>query len=61
VLSPVLADGLFGFIPWSVVALIAVVVIGIFLIRAAITIVKVVIVVAIGVAIYLGVRFLFGI
>lgn len=54
----VLADGLFGVVPWSVVAILVVVAIGLFLIRAAFTLIKVLIVVAIGVAIYLGVRFL---
>ena len=55
---PVLAEGLFDVVPWSVVILIAVVAIGLLLVRAAITVVKVLIIVASGVAIYLGVRFL---
>lgn len=59
-LQPVLAAGLFGVVPWSVVAILVVVAIGLFLIRAAFTLIKVLIVVAIGVAIYLGVKFLFG-
>ncbi|HUR61632.1 MAG TPA: hypothetical protein VM286_04640 [Candidatus Thermoplasmatota archaeon] len=54
----VLADGLFGVVPWSIVAILVVVAIGLFLIRAAFTLIKVLIVVAIGVAIYLGVRYL---
>jgi hypothetical protein len=57
-LHPVLAEGLFGVVPWSVVAVLVVVAIGLFLIRAAFTLIKVLIVVAIGVAIYLGVKFL---
>ena len=44
-------------IPWSVLLLILAVVIGLFLIRAAVTLVKVLIVVGIGVAIYLLVQF----
>ena len=44
-------------IPWSVVLLIAIVVIGLLLIRAAITLVKVAILVAIGIAVYLLVQF----
>lgn len=56
--APVLASGLFGFVPWSVVFLILAVVIGLFLIRAAFTLIKVLVVVAIGVAIYLGVQYL---
>jgi hypothetical protein len=44
-------------IPWSIVVLIVVVVIGLLLIRAAITLVKVLILVAIGVAIFLLVQF----
>ena len=51
--------GGFG-IPWSVVLLVAIVVIGLLLIRAAITLVKVAILVAIGIAIYLVVQFLFN-
>lgn len=47
-------------IPWSVVLLIAIVVIGLLLIRAAITLVKVGILVAIGVAVYLLVQFVFN-
>jgi hypothetical protein len=57
-LHPTLAAGLFGVVPWSVVAILVAVAIGLFLIRAAFTLIKVLIVVAIGVAIYLGVRFL---
>lgn len=59
-LHPVLAEGLFGVVPWNIVALLVVIAIGLFLIRAAFTLVKVLVVVAIGVAIYLGVKFLFG-
>ena len=44
-------------IPWSVVILVAIVVVGLLLIRAAITLVKVAILVAIGVAVYLLVQF----
>jgi len=44
-------------VPWSVVLLVAIVVIGLLLIRAAITLVKVAILVAIGVAVYLLVQF----
>jgi len=44
-------------IPWSVVLLIAIVVVGLLLIRAAITLVKVAILVAIGIAVYLLVQF----
>ncbi|MEK6976328.1 MAG: hypothetical protein AABY18_08310 [Candidatus Thermoplasmatota archaeon] len=45
-------------IPWSVLLLIAIVVVGLLLIRTAITLVKVGILVAIGVGIFLVVRFL---
>lgn len=48
--------GGFG-IPWSVVVLIVIVVIGLLLIRAAITLVKVGILVAIGVAVFLLIQF----
>lgn len=48
--------GGFG-IPWSVLILILVVVVGLLLIRAAITLVKVAILVAIGVAVFLLVQF----
>lgn len=44
-------------IPWSVLLLIAIVVVGLLLIRAAITLVKVAILVAIGIAVYLLVQF----
>jgi hypothetical protein len=44
-------------IPWSVVLLVAIVVVGLLLIRAAITLVKVAILVAIGIAVYLLVQF----
>lgn len=53
----VLADGLFGVVPWSVVILIAIVAVGLLLIRAAITLVKVAILVAIGVGCFLLVQF----
>lgn len=53
---PVLLDGLFG-VPWSVVILIAIVAVGLLLIRAAITLVKVAILVAIGVGAFLLVQF----
>lgn len=46
-------------IPWSVVVLIVIVVIGLLLIRAAITLVKVGILVAIGVAVFLLIQFVF--
>ena len=44
-------------IPWSVLLLIAIVAVGLLLIRAAITLVKVGILVAIGVAVFLLVQF----
>jgi hypothetical protein len=44
-------------IPWSIVILIAIVVVGLLLIRTAITLVKVAILVAIGIAIFLLVQF----
>jgi uncharacterized membrane protein YczE len=44
-------------IPWSVLLLILAVVVGLFLIRAAVTLVKVLIVVGIGVGIYLLVQY----
>jgi uncharacterized membrane protein YczE len=44
-------------IPWSVILLVAIVVVGLLLIRAAVTLVKVAILVAIGVAVYLLVQF----
>ncbi len=44
-------------IPWSVIILFAIVAIGLLLIRAAITLVKVGILVAIGVAVFLLVQF----
>lgn len=44
-------------IPWSIILLVAIVVVGLLLIRAAITLVKVAILVAIGVAVYLLVQF----
>ena len=47
-------------IPWSVVLLIVIVVIGLLLIRAAITLVKVAILVAIGIAIFLIVQYVFN-
>jgi hypothetical protein len=46
-------------IPWSVILLVAIIVVGLLLIRAAITLVKVGILVAIGVAVFLAVQFLF--
>lgn len=55
-----LAEGLElgGFvIPWSVLLLVLIVVVGLLLIRAAITLVKVGILVAIGVAVFLLVKF----
>lgn len=45
-------------ISWGIVALIAIVVIGLLLIRAAITLVKVAILVAIGIAVFLLIDFL---
>ena len=53
----VLAAGLYG-VPWNIIVLLVVIAIGLFLIRAAFTLIKVLIVVAIGVAIYLGVQWL---
>lgn len=53
-----LLDGLFGVVPWSIVAVLVVVAIGLLLIRAAFTLVKVLVIVAIGVGIYLVVKFL---
>lgn len=47
-------------IPWSVIILIAIVVVGLLLIRTAITLVKVGILVAIGVGIFLLVRYAFN-
>lgn len=47
-------------IPWSVLLLIVIVVIGLLLIRAAITLVKVAILVAIGIAIFLIVQYVFN-
>lgn len=47
-------------IPWSVLVVIAIVVIGLLLIRAAITLVKVGILVAIGVAVFLLIQFVFN-
>lgn len=44
-------------IPWSVILLVAIIVVGLLLIRAAITLVKVGILVAIGVAVFLLVQF----
>jgi hypothetical protein len=44
-------------IPWSIVIVVAIIVIGLLLIRAAITLVKIAILVAIGVAVYLLVQF----
>lgn len=55
-----LADGLqLGSftIPWSVLIFLAIVAVGLLLIRAAITLVKVAIIVGIGVAVYLLVQF----
>ncbi len=46
-------------IPWSVVILIAIVVVGLLLIRTAITLVKVAILVGIGIAIFLLVQYVF--
>ena len=50
--------GGFG-IPWSVLVVVAIIVIGLLLIRAAITLVKVGILVAIGVAVFLLIQFVF--
>ena len=44
-------------IPWSILLLLAIVAVGLLLIRAAITLVKVAIIVGIGVAVYLLVQF----
>lgn len=46
-------------IPWSVLIVVAIIVIGLLLIRAAITLVKVGILVAIGVAAFLLIQFVF--
>lgn len=58
-LSHGLHIGGFG-VPWSVVILVAIIVIGLLLIRTAITLVKVAILVAIGIAIFLAIQFLFN-
>lgn len=47
-------------IPWSILILIAIVVVGLLLIRTAITLVKVAILVGIGIVIFLAVQFLFN-
>ena len=47
-------------IPWSVIIVIAIIVVGLLLIRTAITLVKVAILVAIGIAIFLIVKFVFN-
>ncbi len=44
-------------IPWSVIILLAIVAVGLLIVRAAITLVKVAIIVGIGVAVYLLVQF----
>lgn len=44
-------------IPWSVILLLVIVVVGLFLIRAAVTLVKVAILVAIGIGVYLLVQY----
>lgn len=44
-------------IPWSVLIVIAIIVVGLLLIRTAITLVKVAILVAIGIAIFLVIQF----
>lgn len=54
--SLLMSGGLYG-VPWSIVLLIVIVAVGLLLIRAAITLVKVAIIVAIGVGIYLLVQF----
>ncbi len=46
-------------IPWSVIIFIAIIAVGLLLIRTAMTLVKVAIIVAIGVAIFLGVQYVF--
>jgi hypothetical protein len=46
-------------IPWSVLIVIAIIVVGLLLIRTAITLVKVAILVAIGIAIFLLIQFAF--
>ncbi len=56
-MDPILLDGLFGVVPWSVVILIAIVAIGLLLIRATISLIKVAILVAIGVGCFLLVQF----
>jgi hypothetical protein len=47
-------------IPWSIIIVVAIIVVGLLLIRAAITIVKVAILVAIGVAVYLLIQYAFN-
>jgi len=47
-------------IPWSIIILVAIVVVGLLLIRTAFTLVKVAILVAIGVAVFLLVKFAFN-
>lgn len=64
VLTPVLAaSGPFKIgdfeVPWSWIIFLAVIVIGLMLIRTAMTLVKVAILVGIGIVIFLGVQFLF--
>jgi hypothetical protein len=46
-------------IPWSVLIVVAIIVVGLLLIRAAITLVKVAILVAIGVAVFLLIQYVF--
>jgi hypothetical protein len=50
---PVLGSGLYG-IPWSVVLVVAVVIVGLLIIRTAFTLVKIAILVGIALVIYLG-------
>lgn len=47
-------------VPWSVLFVVAIIVVGLLLIRAAITLVKVAILVAIGVAVFLLIQYVFN-
>ncbi len=47
-------------IPWSVVIWIVIIAVGLLIIRAAITLIKIAIIVGIGFVIFLGVQFLFN-
>lgn len=47
-------------IPWSVVIWIVIIAVGLLIIRAAITLIKIAIIVGIGFVIFLGIQFLFN-